>query len=437
MNRISIFLLLLIMKMAMHSFAIDDSSCIITCDENQFSASCNTSTTLVSTTTLNASDPTALPVAMEFTTPAVLASSKYSSTIVPSLSTLSTIIELCRKNHYLDSKYCGYGGTYYTALQNVNNNVFQFTLNENDTLLLKLIQAWYDYIINKSFVKDQTSKQDVFVIDAAASSASNSIMSTNLSVDTLSAQQCVLQAQKSCLDSAISCLNDQIFESNQELAIARQDAFTAFSNSDLFIRGRLGKITNTSPISYQLVASDGTILDTIIAGQTSLNIFALSDYADDQQGSMFKLVPYDGVNQVGQDGSGEALSYGGTFTILCNSVGLNQPGNPYGYAESVSVTRVYPSGATRAHVVDISSLVEDEQYWEFNITINPLPGHTQFVYPRISMVSNCTETFNVENDFPEILDAVMETNILINSSNTGLNTYPGLENTTYWSDVLA
>lgn len=427
-----IFLLFLLVQVQNSKFA-DDSTCDVSCDSTDFASSCATSTTIVSTTSVNADDPTALPVSPMFTTSDVQGSSNWDN-ITSSVNYLNMIIQACRSSHYISNLLPSY---YYNTLQKLKGYLLPYALNDSDALLVRVLQSWYDNIISKGFVTDSTSSQQSFVIQSYAGAVTISLSSETFSGASLSSQQCILEAQQKCLDDAITCLNAEISQKNQDLETARQNGFTAFSNADLFIRGRLGVITNTSSIAYLLVDGDGNVLDTIAPNSSSSNTFALADYANTQQGSMFTLVPYDGSDEVVEDGSGEAFSYGGTFTILCNSVGMNSAGNPYGYSQSVSVTRVYPSGATRSHIIDVSTLVGDNQYWEFNVTINPLPANTQFVYPRISAVSSVTEELDVTVDFPTVLEAEMGAPTAITQSNSSGKSFPGFESDDYWSDVPA
>lgn len=432
-NSTKIILLFWVVQVGNYSFA-DDSTCDTVCDTTQFSDSCSSSTEVTTTTSLNADDPAMLPVAMMFTTPELQESDNWAN-IVAALNSLSMIIAICIGSHYTLNEVPYSPSYYHTTFQSLEGYLLGYTLNDDDILLMLLLESWYDNVISKSFILDQS--QQAFTIQSAAISATSSVASQTLSISDLSSEECLLVAQEKCLSDAIDCLNAEVSQKNQDLETARQNAFTAFSNADLFSRGRLGSIINESSISYQLVDNDGEILETIAASSSSSNIFALLDHANSQQGSMLKLVPYDGADEVVEDGTGEALSYGGTFTILCNTVGTNLEGNPYGYSQSVSVTRVYPSGATRAHVVDVSSLVGDSQYWEFNVTINPLPANTQFVYPRISTVSAVTEPLDVTVDFPTVLEATMDSSVEIVQSNSSSDSFPSFETEDYWSDVSA
>ena len=175
-----------------------------------------------------------------------------------------------------------------------------------------------------------------------------------------------------------------------------------------------------------------------MAGQSSSRTFALSDYADNQQGSMF--VPYDATTQV-QQGTNEAMLNGGTIVILCNNTGANAPGNAYGYEGAVSISRVYPESATRAHVVDIDSLVVDDQYWEVDFSIGMLPAASAFTYPLISQVQTVTVDVNtlstdLTEDFPDVTDAKMDTTITITESNSDADSYPEFDSdmaSTLWS----
>ena len=147
-----------------------------------------------------------------------------------------------------------------------------------------------------------------------------------------------ITSQNQNVQDQITTLQDQQAQKEQDLQDARDAAYTAFENADPFLRGRLGIITNNSTVAYQLLDGQGNVLDTILASGTSSRQFALSDYANDQQGSMFTLVPYDATTQV-QQGTDEAMLNGGSLVILCNTNGANQEGNAYGYGGAISISQ--------------------------------------------------------------------------------------------------
>ena len=320
------------------------------------------------------------------------------------------------------------------------------TLNDSDKLIILTYKYWYDYIISKSFATSISSQgyltqyNNLLFSDSIDSGSFSDLQSSTND----------LQAQVDSLSASITQLQADQKTAIQTLETNRLSAYQAFATSDIFLRGRLGTINNNSSISYQLVDSTGLVLDTIIAGQTSSRVYVLSDYANDQQATMFTLVPYNGVGQITSGSAAWELS-GGTIVILGNSVGLNTPGNPYGYADSITITRVYPEDEARAHVVDLTGLVTANQYWQVDFTINPLisvdlgDGTTaQVIYPFISKIETSTQGtstgWDVTKDFPTAAEAIMDTTITITRSNSSKNSYPAFDSAdanSYWSDLAS
>jgi hypothetical protein len=368
------------------------------------------------------------------------------NTTVTSLSqTCYNIINaLCKST--VQSITASQQSSYKTALASLPGNLLGITLNDADTLIYTTYQYWYDYIVNTSFITSASSSSTPYA--SALQNMQDKYNLTSSSDSSLQAQMTDLQSQIDDLNASITQLTTDQTTAVTTLETNRLTAYQTFMTSDLALRGRLGTVTNNSSISYQLIAGDGSILDTILSGQTSSRVYVLSDYANDQQGSMFKLVPYDAVNQIQED-TAEGMLSGGTIVILANSIGVNSPGNPYGYADSVSITRVYPEDATRAHVVDLTTLVADNQYWQADFKINPLISvdngdgtTTEVIYPFISAIETSAQGtdngWDVTLDFPSAAEAVMDTKIAITQSNSSANSYPAFDSedaASDWSDL--
>lgn len=323
----------------------------------------------------------------------------------------------------------------------LQTNMYQIPLSRADKLILETYNMWYTWIINQSIATSTPGEPSYYTY--LAQEAQNNSSATS-GIDS------TVQQQKDTLQASVDKLTADQQAATQALETSRQEAFGAFVQSDLSLRGRLGTITNNSSISYQLVDSTGRVLDTILSGQTSSRVYVLSDYANDQQATMFTLVPYNGVGQITSGSAAWELS-GGTIVILGNSVGLNTPGNPYGYADSITITRIYPEDEARAHVVDLKSLVTANQYWQVDFTINPLisvdlgDGTTaQVIYPFISKIETSTQgtstSWDVTKDFPTAAEAIMDTTITITRSNSSENSYPAFDSAdanSYWSDLAS
>ena len=81
-----------------------------------------------------------------------------------------------------------------------------------------------------------------------------------------------------------------------------------------------------------------------------------------------------------------AQEYGTSYSFLFNVQGLNQPGYNFGGIKSIVINRTFPSGGERAHGLQLNDLVQENQLWAIDITINNVStiGDGSFIYPRIS-----------------------------------------------------
>lgn len=235
-------------------------------------------------------------------------------------------------------------------------------------------------------------------------------------------------------------------KAQQALATARNNVFNKFKAADVWLKGRVGKIINKSTtVSLKLVYSNaGTPTDypeIIAPGQTKyVKIpFKTSVASGKKVANVMVLIPY--VNgQQSTKSHAEAELVGRMYGIAFNVQSMNKPGHPYGYAGSLCVSRMYPSVATRAHSVQISSnsLISDTDYWEADITVDEISGG--YVYPRISTIRTQSESYNANADLPTIdTVAITQTSTAITQTNSSATqSYPSWSTPTgakLWSDL--
>lgn len=314
-------------------------------------------------------------------------------------------------------------------------------LSVDDQAIIDKYKFWFDALIVKDFITDSTQSSETLL--TVQHDMKTVPVSKDLTYDALSKSIEDTTAQTLKVEDNIAQVKTEKLAQDTALENARKDAYKTFTSINKFMKGRLGVIKNSSNVSYQLIASDGTILDTIKAGQTSSNSYDLGDtenYSDSNLGSMFRLVPYD-AQKIEEDGTSRAIVNGGTIVILCNMSGVNQPGNPYGYPQTVSITRVYPSVYTRMQSIDIATMVTDNQYWQINFEINPISpvadaSKAEVIFPRISSIQTVSIELNdPPQDLPKISDVVMDTTIKITRKNSV--GYPDFTVDDDWTDLPA
>ena len=172
-------------------------------------------------------------------------------------------------------------------------------------------------------------------------------------------------------------------EATQEL----QNAQTLLEQeSNVIDRGAIGSVINETDVPFSIKWPDGTT--TVVAAQTEVasNVLFSTYKNGSLTGGIISFVPQpSGVDITESDA--QSQSDGLSYSLLFNVQGLNEPGYDYGALNKVAITRSYPVGSTRAQSLDLDNLVDEDEIWKVDITLNyvsTLGDGSTFIYPRFS-----------------------------------------------------
>ena len=273
--------------------------------------------------------------------------------------------------------------------------------------------------------------------------AVNTIIPLNVDIDILSSQIPTLTDQLTALQDAAADAAAQA-----ETIKKQQELLSLESN--VMLRGKLNTVINNTATPFSIALPDGTRIAVAAQSQVALNSLFSAYSEGGLVGGIISIIPQvaGATSDQLQDISGEseAQAVGLSYSLSFNLQGLNQSGYAYGALNTLSVTRTYPSASTRAHSLDLNSLIKENEIWAVDLTLNYVPGmgddDTTFIYPRWSTLYTNPYSESNTSTIPDVIgQTAWATSTIINESNSyGDLCYPSFTNektAEMWADLIS
>ena len=250
-------------------------------------------------------------------------------------------------------------------------------------------------------------------------------------------------------ESLLSDLNDQLATLQQQIddanaqaqELENQQALLA-EESNIMLRGKVNNIINSTTVDFVMTLPDDTTVSIPVNTTVPVNILVSNYMQGSAVGGLISFVPQVNGTDISTDDI-IAQEYGTAYSFLFNVQGLNQPGYNFGGIDSVVVNRTFPSGSERAHGLNLSDMVQEDQLWAVDITINNVStiGDGSFIYPRISTLYLHTYDETDTSTVPNVATQTdWEVETTIDKTNSTQNVcYPAFDGDTekMWGDVTA
>ena len=236
----------------------------------------------------------------------------------------------------------------------------------------------------------------------------NQLIRLEYNTDILTAEQVTLNQSFEDLTATLTTLQNAAQAAADQAATVAAQQTLASMESNLMLRGKLNTIINNTATPFSIALPDGTRIAVAAQSQVALNLLFSTYSEGGLVGGVISIIPQFNGSDIAS-GNTETQSVGLSYSLTFNLQGLNESGYAYGALNVLSVTRTYPSSGTRAHSLDLSKLVQDNELWAVDIVLNYVPGlgdGATFIYPRWSTLYK--NTYN-ESDTSTVPDITSQT----------------------------